>query len=121
LQSETESSGEHFSNYLLGDYEKASRQRLCKIQQAKKYRERKRAKERDHEMNRGSLRLGMSGTAAAFAANAGVRGLLASILVWVSAYATYLWPAPNLGRRCHRTAAQAQTAYYTAGARKVSR
>ncbi len=43
-----------------------------------------------HEMNRGSLRLGMSGTATAFAANAGGIGLLASIPVWVSAYAAYL-------------------------------
>jgi multidrug resistance efflux pump len=42
------------------------------------------------EMNRDSLRLGMSGTATAFAGNAGVIGLLASILVWVSAYTAYL-------------------------------
>ena len=42
------------------------------------------------EMNRESLRLGMSGTATAFAGNAGVIGLLASILVWVSAYTAYL-------------------------------
>jgi len=42
------------------------------------------------EMNRDLLRLGMSGTATAFAANAGVIGLLASILVWVSAYTAYL-------------------------------
>jgi multidrug resistance efflux pump len=42
------------------------------------------------EMSRESLRLGMSGTATAFAANAGVIGLLASILVWVSAYTAYL-------------------------------
>jgi hypothetical protein len=32
----------------------------------------------------------MSGNATAFAANAGVIGLLASILVWVSAYTAYL-------------------------------
>jgi multidrug resistance efflux pump len=42
------------------------------------------------EMHRDSLRLGMSGTATAFAGNAGVIGLLASILVWVSSYTAYL-------------------------------
>jgi len=42
------------------------------------------------EMSRDSLRLGMSGNATAFAENAGVIGLLASILVWVSAYTAYL-------------------------------
>ena len=42
------------------------------------------------EMSRDSLRLGMSGNATAFAANAGVIGLLASILVWVSSYTAYL-------------------------------
>jgi multidrug resistance efflux pump len=42
------------------------------------------------EMSRDSLRLGMSGSATAFADNAGVIGLLASILVWVSAYTAYL-------------------------------
>jgi multidrug resistance efflux pump len=36
--------------------------------------------------SRGSLRLGMSGSATAFADNAGVIGLLASILAWVSSY-----------------------------------
>lgn len=41
-------------------------------------------------MNRDSLRLGMSGSATAFAANAGVIGLLASILVWISSYTAYL-------------------------------
>jgi multidrug resistance efflux pump len=41
-------------------------------------------------MNRDQLRLGMSGSATAFAGNAGVIGLLASILVWVSAYMAYL-------------------------------
>jgi multidrug resistance efflux pump len=41
-------------------------------------------------MSRDSLRLGMSGSATAFADNAGVIGLLASILVWVSSYAAYL-------------------------------
>jgi multidrug resistance efflux pump len=41
-------------------------------------------------MNRESLRLGMSGSATAFAGNAGVIGLLASILVWVSSYTAYL-------------------------------
>jgi hypothetical protein len=42
------------------------------------------------EMSRDALRLGMSGNATAFAGNAGVIGLLASILVWVSAYTAYL-------------------------------
>jgi multidrug resistance efflux pump len=42
------------------------------------------------EMSRDSLRLGMSGSATAFADNAGVIGLLASILVWISAYTAYL-------------------------------
>jgi multidrug resistance efflux pump len=41
-------------------------------------------------MSRESLRLGMSGSATAFAENAGVIGLLASILVWVSSYTAYL-------------------------------
>jgi multidrug resistance efflux pump len=41
-------------------------------------------------MSRDSLRLGMSGNATAFAGNAGVIGLLASILVWISAYTAYL-------------------------------
>ena len=42
------------------------------------------------EMSRDSLRLGMSGTATAFADNAGVIDLLASILVWISSYTAYL-------------------------------
>jgi multidrug resistance efflux pump len=42
------------------------------------------------EMSRDSLRLGMSGNATAFSEKAGVIGLLASILVWVSAYTAYL-------------------------------
>ncbi|MEH2518226.1 multidrug resistance efflux pump [Bradyrhizobium sp. AZCC 1610] len=42
------------------------------------------------QMSRDSLRLGMSGNATAFAQNAGVIGLLASILVWVSSYTAYL-------------------------------
>jgi multidrug resistance efflux pump len=42
------------------------------------------------EMSRDSLRLGMSGSATAFAENAGVIGLLASILVWISSYTAYL-------------------------------
>jgi multidrug resistance efflux pump len=41
-------------------------------------------------MSRGSLRLGMSGSATAFADNAGVIGLLASILVWINSYTAYL-------------------------------
>jgi multidrug resistance efflux pump len=42
------------------------------------------------DIRRESLRLGMSGSATAFADNAGVIGLLASILVWVSSYTAYL-------------------------------
>lgn len=42
------------------------------------------------EMNREALRLGMSGNATAFSEKAGVIGLLASILVWVSSYTAYL-------------------------------
>jgi multidrug resistance efflux pump len=42
------------------------------------------------EMSRESLLIGMSGSATAFSANAGVIGLLASILVWVSSYTAYL-------------------------------
>jgi multidrug resistance efflux pump len=41
-------------------------------------------------LSRESLRLGMSGNATAFAANAGVIGLLSSILVWISSYTAYL-------------------------------
>jgi multidrug resistance efflux pump len=41
-------------------------------------------------ISRDSLRLGMSGDATAFASNAGVIGLLASILVWVGSYTAYL-------------------------------
>ena len=42
------------------------------------------------EMSHGSLRLGMSGSATAFSPKAGVIGLLASILVWISSYTAYL-------------------------------
>jgi multidrug resistance efflux pump len=42
------------------------------------------------EMSRDSLRLGMSGSATAFSDKAGVIGLLASILVWISSYTAYL-------------------------------
>src|SRR5439155_12430038 len=41
-------------------------------------------------MNHDALRLGMSGSATAFAPKAGVIGLLASILVWISSYTAYL-------------------------------
>jgi multidrug resistance efflux pump len=41
-------------------------------------------------MSRDSLRLGMSGSATAFSEKAGVIGILASILVWVSSYTAYL-------------------------------
>jgi multidrug resistance efflux pump len=42
------------------------------------------------EMSRDALRLGMSGSATAFSEKAGVIGLLASILVWISSYTAYL-------------------------------
>lgn len=41
-------------------------------------------------IDRGQLRLGMPGTATVFAENAGVIGLLMSILVWISSYTAYL-------------------------------
>jgi multidrug resistance efflux pump len=41
-------------------------------------------------VDRSMLKLGMSGNATGFAENAGVIGLLAKILVWVSAYTAYL-------------------------------
>ncbi|UWU77858.1 HlyD family secretion protein [Bradyrhizobium huanghuaihaiense] len=42
------------------------------------------------DIDRSRLRLGMPGTATAFAENAGVIGLIMSILVWVSSYTAYL-------------------------------
>jgi multidrug resistance efflux pump len=42
------------------------------------------------DMSRDQLRLGMSGSATAFSDKAGVIGLLASILVWISSYTAYL-------------------------------
>jgi multidrug resistance efflux pump len=42
------------------------------------------------DIDRDTLRLGMSGSVTAIAGNAGVIGLLASILVWVSSYTAYL-------------------------------
>lgn len=42
------------------------------------------------DLDRLQLRLGMPGTATVFADNAGVIGLLMSILVWISSYTTYL-------------------------------
>jgi multidrug resistance efflux pump len=42
------------------------------------------------DIDRSQLRLGMPGTATVFAENAGVIGLIMSILVWVSSYAAYL-------------------------------
>ena len=42
------------------------------------------------EISRDSLRLGMSGDATVFAPNAGVIGLLASILVWIGSCTAYL-------------------------------
>jgi multidrug resistance efflux pump len=41
-------------------------------------------------IDRTHLRLGMPGTATAFADNAGIIGLLMSILVWISSYTAYL-------------------------------
>ena len=43
-----------------------------------------------NEVERQELRLGMPGTATVFADNAGVVGLLMSILVWISSYTAYL-------------------------------
>jgi multidrug resistance efflux pump len=42
------------------------------------------------EMNRDSLRLGMSGTTTAFSPKAGVIGLLSSIIMWIKSYTAYL-------------------------------
>jgi multidrug resistance efflux pump len=42
------------------------------------------------DIDRTQLRLGMPGTATVFAENAGVIGLLMSILVWISSYTAYL-------------------------------
>ncbi|MGY4512418.1 HlyD family secretion protein [Bradyrhizobium sp. USDA 3650] len=42
------------------------------------------------DISRESLRLGMSGSATTFSEKAGVIGLLASILVWISSYTAYL-------------------------------
>jgi multidrug resistance efflux pump len=42
------------------------------------------------DFDRSQLRLGMPGTATVFAENAGVIGLIMSILVWVSSYTAYL-------------------------------
>ena len=42
------------------------------------------------EIDRSKLRLGVPGTATVFAENAGVIGLLMSILVWISSYVAYL-------------------------------
>ena len=42
------------------------------------------------DIDRDKLRLGIPGTATVFAGNAGVIGLLMSILVWISSYTAYL-------------------------------
>jgi multidrug resistance efflux pump len=42
------------------------------------------------DLDRAQLRVGMPGNATAFAENAGVVGLLMSILVWISSYTAYL-------------------------------
>ncbi|WP_247344709.1 HlyD family secretion protein [Bradyrhizobium sp. 61] len=42
------------------------------------------------DLDRSQLRLGMPGTATVFAENAGVIGLIMSILVWISSYTAYL-------------------------------
>jgi hypothetical protein len=41
-------------------------------------------------IDRDLVRPGMSGTATVFSPNAGVIGLISSILLWVSAYMAYL-------------------------------
>jgi len=43
-----------------------------------------------NDMDREQLRRGMPGTATVFADDAGVIGILTSILVWVSSYTAYL-------------------------------
>ena len=55
-------------------------------------------------MNRDQLRLGMSGSPTAFVGNAGVIGLLASILVWIGCYTAYLWPAGRKMSGCSKKA-----------------
>jgi hypothetical protein len=50
-------------------------------------------------MNRDRLRLGMSGSATAFAGNAGVIGLLASILVWVGSALVWVGSARHIFSR----------------------
>jgi hypothetical protein len=42
------------------------------------------------DIDRSQLRLGRPGTATVFAANAGVIGLIMSILVWINSYTAYL-------------------------------
>ena len=42
------------------------------------------------DIDRASLRLGMPGSATVFAPDAGVIGILMSILVWISSYTAYL-------------------------------
>jgi hypothetical protein len=42
------------------------------------------------DLNREQLRLGMPGTATVFAANAGVIGTIAAILMWINSYTAYL-------------------------------
>ena len=42
------------------------------------------------DLDRAQLKLGMPGTATVFAENAGVIGLLMSILVWINSYTAYL-------------------------------
>ena len=42
------------------------------------------------KLDREQLRLGMPGTARVFAENAGVIGIIGSILIWVSSYTAYL-------------------------------
>jgi hypothetical protein len=42
------------------------------------------------DVDKRELRLGMPGTAWVFADNAGVIGLIMSILVWISSYTAYL-------------------------------
>jgi hypothetical protein len=51
------------------------------------------------DLNQAQLRLGMSGSVTVFADNAGVIGLLESILVWISSYAGFCEASmPPLGK-----------------------
>jgi hypothetical protein len=54
------------------------------------------------DLNQAQLRLGMSGSVTVFADNAGVIGLLMSILVWISSYARFCEASmPPLEGKCY--------------------